>query len=63
MSYRSSKLISKLARAYTTNPRLQKSAADSAKDTLESVNRTLSDAAVKGIEKGGMSLPLFSLVF
>ena len=43
-------------RLFTTSPSIQKSATDSAKETFESVNRTVSDAAVKGMEKGGMSL-------
>ncbi|KAF2459517.1 hypothetical protein BDY21DRAFT_370240 [Lineolata rhizophorae] len=39
-------------RAFSTARPLQKSAADSVKDTAKKVDRTISDAAVKGIEKG-----------
>ena len=39
-------------RLFTTSPYVRKSATETAKETLESVNRTVGDAAVKGIEKG-----------
>ncbi len=39
--------------AFSTSVRNQKSAIDAAKDTLKEVDRKVSDAAVKGIEKGG----------
>ena len=42
------------ARLFSTNARLQKSATETVKDTLKAVDRTVSDAAVKGISKGGM---------
>lgn len=40
-------------RLFSTAPALRKTAVDAAKDTLKKVDRTVSDAAVKGIEKGG----------
>lgn len=40
-------------RAFATSPSAQKSAVDSAKEALKSADRTVSDAAVSGIEKGG----------
>ena len=50
--------------AFSTTFRAQKSAVDStldaAKETLKSIDRTVSDAAVKGIEKGRTLLPLSS---
>jgi hypothetical protein len=39
--------------AFSTSVRSQKSAIDVAKETLKEVDRTVADAAVKGIEKGG----------
>lgn len=42
------------ARLFSTNARLQKSATETIKETAQAVDRTISDAAVKGIEKGGM---------
>jgi len=39
--------------AFSTSVRSQKSAIDVAKDALKDVDRTVADAAVKGIEKGG----------
>ena len=52
------------ARLFSTNARFQKSAVDTLKEAAKTVDRTISDAAVKGIETGGMSfpsLPLFQL--
>lgn len=46
---------------FRTSPAAKKTAAETAKETLESVNRTVSDAAVKGIEKGGMFYTMLSL--
>lgn len=46
-------------RFFSTSPLPRKSAVDAATDTVKSVDRTISDAAVKGIEKGGM-LALYS---
>lgn len=53
--------VARNVRLFSTNVRLQKSATESVKDGLKAVDRTVSDAAVKGIEKGGMFLmnPLF----
>lgn len=48
--------LARQARLFTTSPYRQ-SVVDSAKDTLKKVDRTVSDAAVKGIEKGGMFTP------
>ena len=45
--------LARQARLFTTSPYRQ-SVVDSAKDTLKKVDRSVSDAAVKGIEKGGM---------
>jgi hypothetical protein len=42
------------ARLFSTNARFQKSATETIKETAQAVDRTISDAAVKGIEKGGM---------
>ncbi|KAL8833253.1 MAG: hypothetical protein Q9170_004385 [Blastenia crenularia] len=39
-------------RFLSTSPLSRKSAVDAAKDTVKSADRTISDAAVKGIEKG-----------
>jgi hypothetical protein len=50
------------ARLFSTNARLQKSAVDTIKEAAQAVDRTISDAAVKGIETGGTSSILtFSL--
>ena len=43
---------------FSTSVRAQKSAVDAAKDTLKAVDRKVSDAAVKGLEKGGKSSPI-----
>ena len=48
--------LARQARLFTTSPYRQ-SVLDSAKDAAKKVDRTVSDAAVKGIEKGGMSTP------
>lgn len=48
------------ARLFSTNVRLQKSATDTIKEAAQKVDRTISDAAVKGIDKGGMYLPPLS---
>lgn len=57
--YRSSTSAFRLARlaprtAFSTSVRTQKSAVNTAKETLKDVDRKVADAAVKGIEKGGM---------
>ena len=46
--------IVRQARLFSTSPRTQKTVVDSAKDAVKKVDRTVSDAAVKGIETGGM---------
>ena len=43
------------SRAVSSTSRKEKGAVDATKDTLKKVNRTVSDAALKGIETGGMS--------
>ena len=40
---------------FSTSLRAHKSPVDTAKDALKAVDRTVSDAAVKGIETGGTS--------
>lgn len=40
-------------RSFSAQPRLQKTATETVKDAAKAVDRTISDAAVKGIEKGG----------
>jgi len=42
-------------RLFTTTTRMNKGPIDVAKDVLKKVDRTVSDAAVKGIETGGKS--------
>jgi hypothetical protein len=44
------------ARLFSTNARFQKSAVDTIKEAAQAVDRTISDAAVKGIETGGTLL-------
>lgn len=46
-------------RLFTTTPLYQKTATETAKETLDSATRTISDAAAKGVEKGSTSLSLF----
>lgn len=48
------------ARLFSTNARLQKTATETVKDAAKAVDRTIADAAVKGIEKGGTSLLLIA---
>lgn len=43
-------------RFFSTSPLARKSAVDTAKDTAKAADRTIADAAVKGIEKSGESL-------
>jgi hypothetical protein len=50
--------IIRSARLFSTNARYQKSAIDTLKETAQAIDRTISDAAVKGIETSGMSLNL-----
>lgn len=40
-------------RFFSTSPLARKSAVDAAADTVKTMDRKISDAAVKGIEKGG----------
>ena len=51
------------ARLFSTNARFQKSATETIKETAQAVDRTISDAAVKGIEKGGTSSSIFIYLF
>ena len=44
--------ITRQVRLFSTTPRAQKSVVDSVKDAAKAVDRTISGAAVKGIEKG-----------
>jgi hypothetical protein len=44
------------ARLFSTTTRLGKGPVEVGKDALKTVDRTVSDAAVKGIETGGMFL-------
>lgn len=48
------------ARFLSTSPLARKSAVDAAKDTAKSVDRTVADAAVKGIETAGQCSIRFS---
>jgi len=41
-------------RLFSTSPITRKTIVETAKDALKAVDRTISDAAVKGIETGGM---------
>jgi len=47
--------ITRQARLFSTSVRVRKSAVDSAKETLQSVDKTISQQAVKGIEGAGGS--------
>ena len=44
---------------FSTSPFAQKDSGSGVKDTIDSVNKTVGDAAVKGIEKGRECLSLF----
>ena len=46
--------LARQARFFATSP-YRKSVVDTAKDAVKKVDRKVADAAVKGIEKGGMS--------
>ena len=50
-------LLARQTRLFSTSP-LRTSVLDTAKSTVKEADRKVSDAAVKGIEKGGMC-PLF----
>ena len=45
--------LARQARFFTTSP-YRTSVLDTAKEAVKKVDRTVADAAVKGIEKGGM---------
>jgi hypothetical protein len=45
--------IARQARLFSTAPIARKSVVDSAKETVQQVDKTVAQAAVKGIEKGG----------
>ena len=54
-------LLARQTRLFSTSP-LRASVLDTAKSTVKEADRKVSDAAVKGIEKGGMcSLPIAHL--
>ena len=44
------------SRSLSSTTRKEKGAVDATKDTLKKVDRTVSDATLKGIETGGMSI-------
>lgn len=44
------------SRFLSSTTRKEKGAVDATKDTLKKVDRTVSDATLKGIETGGMSI-------
>ncbi|KAI9807975.1 MAG: hypothetical protein M1825_005282 [Sarcosagium campestre] len=44
--------VLRATRTFSTTPLARKSASEVAKDTIKAADRTVSDAAVKGIEKG-----------
>lgn len=48
--------IARQARLFSTSPIVRKSPVETVKDAAKKVDRTVSDAAVKGIEKGGTNL-------
>lgn len=45
-----------VSRSLSSTTRKEKGAVDATKDTLKKVDRTVSDATLKGIETGGMSI-------
>jgi hypothetical protein len=47
--------IARQARLFSTTPIARKSPVETIKDAAKAVDRTISGAAVKGIEKGGTS--------
>lgn len=46
--------IARQARLFSTSPIARKSPVETVKDAAKAVDQTISGAAVKGIEKGGM---------
>ncbi|KAK5006751.1 hypothetical protein LTR28_006123 [Elasticomyces elasticus] len=55
-------VVARNARLFSTSVRSQKSVTDSVKDAAKAVDRTIADAAVKGIEKGGPEKQCFEHV-
>ena len=54
--------LARQARLFSTTPIARKSPVETVKDAAKVVDRTISDAAVKGIETGGRSsIPLSSI--
>ena len=51
--------IARNARLFSTNARLQKTATEQVKETLETVNRKVSDALGSAIDAGGESAVLY----
>ncbi len=51
------------AARFSTGPFLKKDSGNAVKETIESVNKKVGEAAVKGIEKGGEWILSFSSVF
>lgn len=49
--------VARNARLFSTSVRSQKSVTETVKDAASKANRVISDAALKGIEKGGTSTP------
>jgi hypothetical protein len=49
--------IARQARLFSTTPITRKSPVETIKDAAKAVDRTISGAAVKGIEKGGTCFP------
>jgi hypothetical protein len=49
--------IARQARLFSTTPVARKSPVETIKDAAKAVDRTISGAAVKGIEKGGTCTP------
>jgi hypothetical protein len=47
-------VVVRQTRLFSTSVYLRKDPVTAAKDAVKTVDRTVSDAAVKGIEKGGM---------
>jgi len=52
--------IARQARLFSTSPRVRKSALDQAKEAVQNVDKSVAQTIVKGIEKGGMFIFLFT---
>jgi hypothetical protein len=50
--------LARQVRLFSTSPIVRKSPVESVKDAAKTVDRTISDQVVKGIEKGGMYIPI-----